>query len=249
MTAGLAPGPSSGRARRALPLSCAEVHVWHRSLAHDDKHEELAGLLSTDERLRAARFVFERDAVRYVVGRATLRQILGAYLAVTPERIAFSYGPQGKPALAWPREPLAFNVSHSGDVALYAVSWDRRLGVDVELVRQVDDLNGLAAQVFAVAERTELASLAPDQRVRAFFDGWTRKEAFVKAVGEGLSHPLHTFVVSLDPATPARLVAVGDRAGATSGWSLHALAAGTGYSAALVAEGEIQTPTCRTWTA
>lgn len=249
MTAGLASGPSSGRARRALPLGRAEVQVWHRSLAHDDKHEGLAGLLATDERLRAARFVFERDAVRYVVGRATLRQILGAYLAVTPERIAFSYGPQGKPALAWPREPLAFNVSHSGDVALYAVSWDRRIGVDVELVRQVDDLQGLAAQVFAAAERAELASLAADQRVRAFFNGWTRKEAFVKAVGDGLSHPLHTFVVSLDPATPARLVAVGDSPGATCGWSLHALTACTGYSAALVAEGEIQTPTCRTWTA
>jgi 4'-phosphopantetheinyl transferase len=232
-----------------LPLGRDEVQVWRRSLALDDDHAELAGILAPDERLRAARFVFERDAVRYIVGRATLRQILGAYLAVAPEQIAFSYGPQGKPALAWPPEPLTFNVSHSADVALYAVARDRRVGVDVELARHVDDLDGLAAQVFAVAELAELSSLVADQRLRAFFDGWTRKEAFVKAVGDGLAHPLHTFVVSLDPATPARLISVGDTSGPTCGWSLHALDVGTGYSAALVVEGDIHPPTCLTWTA
>jgi 4'-phosphopantetheinyl transferase len=247
MTSGLAPGPSCGRARCALSLGDAEVHVWRRSLARDDEAGGLAGVLSEDERLRAARFVFERDAARYIIGRATLRQILGAYLAVAPEHIAFSYGPHGKPALAFPREPLTFNASHSGELALYAVSWGRRVGVDVEQARPVEDLSGLAAQVFAAAERAELASLPADQRTRAFFAGWSRKEAFVKAVGDGLSHPLHTFVVSLDAAKPARLVAVGDTPGSACGWSLHALAADVGYSAALVAEGQILTPTCRAW--
>lgn len=249
MTFGLAPGPSCGRVRRALPLGHAEVHVWRRGLARYDEADALVGVLSEEERLRAARFVFERDAARYIVGRASLRQILSAYLGVAPDRIGFSYGPHGKPALAFPREPLTFNVSHSGDLALYAVSWDRRVGVDVERARHVDDLQGLAAQVFAPAEREELASLPVDQRASAFFEGWTRKEAFIKAVGDGLSHPLHTFVVSLNPAKPARLVAVGDTPGAASGWSLHALAVDTGYSAALVAEGEVLTPTCRTWAA
>jgi 4'-phosphopantetheinyl transferase len=247
MTSGLAPGPSCGRARHALPLSHGEVHVWRRSLARYEEVDVLACVLSEDERLHAARFVFERDAARYIIGRATLRQILGAYLAIAPDRIAFSYGSHGKPALAFPREPLTFNVSHSGDLALYAVSWGRRVGVDIEQARHVDDLHGLAAQVFAPAEREELTSLPADQRTPAFFAGWTRKEAFVKAVGDGLSHPLDTFVVSLDPAKPARLVAVGDTPGAACGWSLHALAADVGYSAALVAEGAVLTPTCRTW--
>jgi 4'-phosphopantetheinyl transferase len=247
-------GVESGLASRPAPGPAAPdhalVHVWRRSLDREAVDEtDLAALLSRDERLRAERFRSRRDASRFIVARATLRQILGAYLAVAPDRLVFVTGPHGKPALAWPRASLTFSVSHCEGLALYAIARGRRVGVDVERRRPVDDLDDLAARVFAASERAELAALSAERRGQAFLDGWTRKEAFVKALGEGLRYPLDTVVVSLDPAAPARLLAVGDRGGAVSGWSLHALDAGAGYAAALAAEGQVPPPTCWNWTA
>jgi 4'-phosphopantetheinyl transferase len=248
MTVGLPAAAPIDTAPAPARLGGDDVHVWSRRL--DDgavATAELLTVLSGDERARAERFHFERDRVRFIVARASLRQILGAYLDTAPARLAFAYGPQGKPALAWPPAFVTFNLSHSGELVLYALARARRVGIDVERRRPVEDVEGLAATVFAAAERAELASLPADQRIEAFLDGWTRKEAFIKAVGEGLSHPLDTFVVSLAPAAPARLVCVGDRPGAACGWSLHALTTEPGYTASLAVEGDVASPTCGTW--
>lgn len=248
MSAAVQAPAHGGSASSPLTPAPAEVHVWRRWLDVGAAGAmALKAVLSPDEEARAARFRFERDANRFIVARATLRRVLGRCLGVEPEELAFYYGAHGKPALASPPTRLTFNLSHSGDLALLAVAWDRAIGIDVEQRRPVSDLGALAAQVFATAERAELATLPPGAREDAFLAGWTRKEAFIKAVGEGLTHPLDAFVVSLDPVAPARLLSVGGSADAAGAWSLHALTPAPGYVAALVAQGAVERPTCRTW--
>jgi 4'-phosphopantetheinyl transferase len=160
-----------------------------------------AALLSADERQRAARFVFERDRRRYAAARARLRQLLGERLGVAPESLQFVYSPHGKPALA--RRPgqrdLRFNLSHCGDVAAYAFAEGREVGVDVEAVRPLPGADEVAMRFFSHRERAAYLRLAASARPQGFFDCWTRKEAFVKALGHGLSHPLEAFDVSLTP--------------------------------------------------
>jgi 4'-phosphopantetheinyl transferase len=165
--------------------------------------------------------------------------LLGAYLGVPPSIVGFVYGPQDKPALAPPLDAsgLQFNVSHSGEVALYAVGLHQRIGVDIEQARPLDDLAALAERNFSAAERRALFTLPPEQRPLAFFTCWARKEAFIKALGEGLSHPLDTFTVTLAPGQPARFVEIGGEAGAAERWTLAALDVPAGYHAALAAEG------------
>jgi 4'-phosphopantetheinyl transferase len=170
--------------------------------ALDIEAEPLAGLLSADERQRAERFVFQRDRRRYTVARARLRQLLGERLGAAPESLQFAYNRHGKPALA--RRPgerdLRFNVSHCGEVAAYAFTEGREVGVDVEEVRALPDADEVAMRFFAQRERAAYLSLPASERPQGFFNCWTRKEAFVKAIGEGLSHPLDTLDVSLAPA-------------------------------------------------
>lgn len=168
----------------------------------DSEAEALAGLLSEDERRRAERFVFERDRRRYTVARARLRQLLAERLGAAPESLQLAYSAHGKPALA--RRPgqrdLRFNVSHCGDVAAYAFTEGREVGVDVEEVRVLPDADEVAMRFFSQRERAAYLRLPASERPRGFFNCWTRKEAFVKAVGDGLSHPLETLDVSLAPA-------------------------------------------------
>jgi 4'-phosphopantetheinyl transferase len=161
----------------------------------------LAGLLSADERERAGRFAFEHDRRRYVVARARLRQLLGERVGAAPESLRFVYQAHGKPALA--RRPgqrdLRFNVSHCGEVAAYAFADGREVGVDIEEVRELPDADQLALRCFSPGERAAYLCLPPRERPRGFFDCWTRKEAFVKALGAGLSQPLEAFDVSRSP--------------------------------------------------
>jgi 4'-phosphopantetheinyl transferase len=158
----------------------------------------LVRFLSADERGRAGRFAFERDRRRYIVARAWLRQLLGERLGVAPESLRFVYQPHGKPALARcrGRRDLRFNVSHCGEVAAYAFVESREVGVDLEQVRELPDADDIAKRFFSPGERAAYLCLPQRERPRGFFHCWTRKEALVKALGAGLSHPLEAFDVS-----------------------------------------------------
>ena len=191
-------------------LSGDEVHVWRASL--DRPAADYAILLSKDERVRADRFRFDRDRRRFIVGRGTLRIILGRYLNLSPEEVEFEYRPNGKPVLSSGLLHTApcFNLSHSGEMLLLAVTHDRGVGVDVETIHSDLDVETLAEQFFSPAERAELQALPADRKLDSFFNGWTCKEAYLKARGEGLTYPLDQFSVSMDCDKPAKLLDVKD---------------------------------------
>jgi 4'-phosphopantetheinyl transferase len=213
--------------------------------------DDLTRMLFADERERAGRFQRPEHAARFVVGRASLRMILASYLdGLAPSRLAFTYGPRGKPALAEPPEAstLRFNVSHCRDLALIAVTRAGEVGVDVERVDLLHDLEQLAEDHFSAWENAALRGLPAPARPAAFFRCWTRKEAFVKATGEGLARPLDAFSVSLAPGESARLVGLAGDPGALDRWSIFDLAPAPGYAGALVVEGHVEPPRLRDWT-
>jgi 4'-phosphopantetheinyl transferase len=195
-------------------------------------------LLSDAERRRADRFVFDRDRRRFILARAELRRLLGARLGARPESIDLVYGPHGKPALG-PRlaaSGLRFNVSHRDDMAVYAFASGGEVGVDVEAVRVIDDADGIAACVFSRRENEAYQALDRPDRPAGFFNCWTRKEAFVKATGDGLSHPLAGFDVSLAPGDPARILRVDETPGDECGWRMESFSPAPGFVAAVVTE-------------
>lgn len=211
--------------RPTLPASCVDVWRVRMNLAADPALALFA--LSADERDRAARFRFAEDRARFVFSRSALRAILGRYLGKEPASLAFHVGAFGKPSLVG--YSLAFNASASGSVALVAVS-DLDLGVDVEHERDDVDPLELAATAFSPDEREALARAPLADRRRAFFAGFTRKEAVIKAKGLGLAMPLADFSVSLDSAHAALLRIDGDDADL---WTMHAFSAGEHYPCAL----------------
>jgi 4'-phosphopantetheinyl transferase len=234
----------------ASPPVDGEFRVWRIGLDRPaESVARLARLLDADERERAARFRFERDRMRFQVGRAALRTILGDILGVPPPEVRFAYGAHGKPELAppWAASGLRFNVSHSDALALCAVSVHRRVGVDLERLRTLPDLEAIAARVFSPREQNALGRIPLPERQAAFFTAWTRKEAYVKALGEGFAHRLARFTVSLAPGTPARLEHVDDDPAEAGRWTLQALAPDPAYVAALAADGPVGRLVCATW--
>jgi 4'-phosphopantetheinyl transferase len=208
-------------------LDCGELAV-----------EGALSLLVDDERDRAERFLVERERRRFIVTRATLRRLLAERLGVPARSLRLTKGSHGKPSLAWPfsESGLQFNVSHSGNVAAYAFAYRAAVGIDVEAIRPMADAADIARRFFSRNERKDFFSLDPVDRCVAFFRCWTRKEAFIKAIGEGLSHPLAAFDVSLKPGEPARLLRVGDFPGEQSGWLLGEFDPGAGYVGAFVVQ-------------
>src|SRR5262245_40794838 len=187
-----------------------EVHVCRATF--DWPAEALGSLepiLSSDERERMRRFHFERDRRCHLVARGLLRTLLGRYLGMAPDKLRFDYSPFGKPSLAagLVQRPLQFNVSHAVEIVLIAIAAGRTLGIDVEHIRADIAVGEIAARFFSANEQGALATLAGDLQHGAFFDCWTRKEAYIKAIGEGLSLPLDQFDVSFLPGEPARLLA------------------------------------------
>jgi 4'-phosphopantetheinyl transferase len=216
-------------------LHDARIQVWLLNLDQDAAGaEHLRALLSDDERARADRFYFPHLRAHYTLVRAGLRILLGGLSGREPAELEFAYAQHGKPFL--PGSGVQFNVSHSGALALIALARGRRVGVDVERIRDMDDGEAIARRFFAPAEVAEYLSLPADQRPGAFYSCWTRKEAFIKAVGDGLSFPLHQFTVSLKPGDPARVLTVENEPEAARRWKLVALAPGDGYAGALIAE-------------
>jgi 4'-phosphopantetheinyl transferase len=218
-------------------ISRDEVDVWSIPLAQpDDLVARLTEALSPDERARAARFVFPRDRRRFAVARGALRSILAGYLGLTPSALAFAYGPRGKPRLA-DRADLDFNLAHSHELALCAVTAGRPVGVDVEWLRPLSDLLSVARTAFSPAELAALLAGSEAERPAAFFRCWTRKEAYIKARGDGLSLPLDAFDVSLAADEPPALLANRLDPAEPARWTLHSLAPADGYLGALAVAG------------
>jgi 4'-phosphopantetheinyl transferase len=218
-------------------LAPNRVDVWYIHLEDAAQPvSTLAALLDADERERAARFHFDVHRRYFIVAHGMLRLILAHYLHCPPDTIRCQTNAAGKPALAAGGE-LRFNLSHSGDLALVAVAAGREVGVDVEFMRPLEDIKRLVARTFSPCEAAAWGHLPESQQREGFFNCWTRKEAFIKALGQGLLYPLDQFDVSLEPGEPARLLRVGGNPQEAKRWSLRALEAGAHYAAALAVEG------------
>jgi 4'-phosphopantetheinyl transferase len=212
-----------------------EVHIWRASLEVDSAAlRRFEGLLANDEKIRAERFIFDRDRYRFIAARGILRDVLGRYLRRPPRTIDFVYGARGKPALSngGLRHSICFNLSHSHGLAVIGITREREIGIDIELIRPEVAGEDIAKRYFSTAEVEELNKLPTELRTEGFFYCWTRKEAYVKAQGDGLSIPLESFDVSLTPGLPAELNSA-DR----SQWSLRSFAPGPDYVGAIIAEG------------
>jgi 4'-phosphopantetheinyl transferase len=221
-------------------LTTSEVEIWQISMARmGDSIQAFRSLLSHDEIQRADRFAFEIDKSRFFIARAAMRQILGWYVGVAPQELTFSYSQNGKPELRaeFGKAGLKFNLSHSCELALLAVTRGARVGIDVEFVDHKFPGEEIAERFFSVSEMKTLRSVPANQRADAFFCCWTRKEAYVKALGEGLSVPLHSFDVSFGPNAPAALMHVRTHPDEISRWSMYEINVPRGYRAALVVEG------------
>jgi 4'-phosphopantetheinyl transferase len=215
------------------------VHVWAVWLDQPPPVVAALGrLLANDERERAGRFHFEHHRARYTIGRGVLRALIARYTGAAPQSAVLAYGAQGKPFLAQPRvDPaLQFNLAHSHSLAVYAFTSGRAVGIDVEKVRPMPDAEAIAQRFFSIPERDNLELLPASRREQAFFHCWTHKEAFIKLLGSGLTHPLDRFSVS-GSGEPSRLLWVDGIDKAETRWELAALSLGVEYAGALAVEG------------
>jgi len=225
------PSPSS------VPhLSSGEMHVWRIDLDIPDDHwQALMTLLAADELAKAERFHFAKHRRRTIVSHAALRILLGRYLSRPPLGIDFSYNAHGKPRLAGEDQRIRFNLSHTEEIMLVAIVLDTEVGIDIEAVTRHVDYMGVGQRWFSALESRTLQSLPEDERVDAFFRAWCRKEAYIKARGEGMSHPLQRFSVALDKHEP-RLVEHLDDSRETSRWTFLDIDVAEKYRATVVAE-------------
>ena len=225
----------------SLSLSKDEVHVWSCSLNLSRSFiSSLRSELSGDELDRAERFYFEIDQRRFIARRGLLRVILGRYLKINPRQLRFHYNEFGKAAMVpiSSQQTISFNLSHSHGLALYAFGYGRKIGIDLERIRTDISYEQIAERFFSPQEAFELRNLPAIEKSEAFFNCWTRKEAYIKATGRGLSTPLSDFEVSLIPGSPARLMDAKSGLEETAGWSLRELMVGSNYVAALAVEGD-----------
>jgi len=218
-------------------LPTDEVHVWLAKL-DDYAADSFKVTLATDELARAARFHFDKDRNHFIVARALLRKLLAAYLDTGAGELQISYAEKGKPSVEESRRgSLKFNLAHSYGLAIYAFCWNREVGVDLEFIREDLADEGIAERFFSESEIHSLKELPAELRKQAFFDCWTRKEAYIKARGEGLSIPLDEFDVSLRPDEEAALLRNHKDPGEVARWSMQSVAVPAGYVGALVVQG------------
>lgn len=223
-------------------LTDHELHLWSFEAGCGPRGESLLDVLSAEEVERAGRFRFRRDRDCFVRGRGVLRVLLSQYLGANPADLRFCTNRYGKPALAgeWAGSGIKFNLSHSHEIILCAFALKREVGVDVEHIRPEFAGEDIAARFFAAPEAEALRRTPAEERAAAFFGCWTRKEAYVKARGEGLSLPLDSFVVSVDAgAREVALDVCGDEAESRR-WTVISLLPAEGYMAALAAEGSVR---------
>jgi 4'-phosphopantetheinyl transferase len=221
-------------------LAAGEVHLWAAPLDPPDEFlRKCETLLSADERDRAARFRTGPLRSRYIAGRGTLRILLGRYLQADPAEVSLVYQSRGKPELGppWNERGVEFNLSHSGELALFAVTLGRPIGVDIEVVRPMPNAAGLMERFFSKDEIAQWRQAATEQQERIFFQGWTRKEAWLKAVGSGLSFPLDQFCVTMDG--PARVLSIRADESEAATWWLQSCEPCRGYVAAVALQGRV----------
>lgn len=225
-----------------IDFQADEVSIWRARLgAFVEREGQFWATLSPDERQRANRFHFPIHRAEFITGRGILRQLLGQYLRQSPAALIFDYGPQNKPFLpAFPS--LAFNISHSGGLALFAFAHNLELGVDLERINPKINALDISQHFFAPQERAQLASLSGSAQIRAFFTCWTRKEAFIKAKGQGLSLPLDQFEVSLLPNQAPQLLHTHWNPEEAAHWHLYSLAPGPQFTGALAVNRAIKAP-------
>ncbi len=216
-------------------LSPDEVHVW---IADLDSYlpDNFQQLLSRDELERAHRFHFAEHRNHFIVARGLLRKLLAGYLSDDPTDLKFEYAEKGKPSVT-SAQAIKFNLAHSHGHAAYAFSRNRELGIDIELIRPDFGGEDIARRFFSTHEVDCLETVPKGLAGQAFFNCWTRKEAYIKAIGEGLSMPLDAFDVSLAPGEPAALLRNRLNETEVARWSMQSLTAPDGYAAALVVEG------------
>jgi 4'-phosphopantetheinyl transferase len=223
-----------------LSLSKSDLHIW---LARLDLVipivQKLNQTLSTDESERAERFRFEQDRKNSIVSQGILRTILGCYLNLEPSRVRFCYGKHGKPRLADAigNGTIHFNLSHSAGIALYGFTRDYEIGVDIERIHGIPEMDQIVEEFFSMREKDVFRSLPEDMKKEAFFNCWTRKEAFMKAIGEGLFYPLNRFDVSFSPDEPSRLLSIDGDPEKASQWFVLSLKPAAGFTAALAIKG------------
>jgi len=217
-----------------ITLPTPEIEVWKARLdLRAEEVKQCASVLSRDEKLRAGRFHFERDRRRFIVARGMLRLLLGSHIHIAPTAIAFAYSKHGKPLVAGNTAQIHFNVSHSEECALYAISRSCRLGVDIECLNRDADWHGLAKRFFTDNEYIALQNLNASSRKRAFLACWTRKEAIIKATGDGLTLALDQFEVTVEPDVEPQILSAAYLT--IADWKLYAADVGNGYVATVAA--------------
>lgn len=225
--------------RTAASLGPDEVQVWTAILCRDQVELiELSRNLSSDEHKRAERFLVEEPRRQFIFGRALLRQLLGACLNTAPSALSFYYRPRGKPVLEQSAScgDLSFNLSHSGQLVVIALARDREVGVDLEWFHSHTDWSLLAERIFSVRELREIRSLPVSKQREAFFNGWTRKEAYLKATGEGLADDVRAIEVTLTPGQEPRLLALPAGAETARQWTLQMIPLPSDFAGAVVFE-------------
>jgi 4'-phosphopantetheinyl transferase len=220
-------------------LTAADVHVWRANLNQTPcVVNSLLKTLTADERKRGQGYHFQADRDHFIACRGILRSILAKYLGVRAERLRFRYGAFGKPALRdYHNSQLRFSISHSYGLALFAFTRGIEVGIDLELIRRDLDIENIARHSFSPQELEKLHKLRNDLQTEAFYDCWTRKEAYAKALGKGFSLPLDQFEVSFAPGEPAALMGVKNKKAALSTWAFQVISPGTGYAGAIVTQG------------
>ena len=237
-------------APETIVLQSDEIHIWRASLDQSESYvHRMQQILVPDELRRAKCYYFDRDRMRFIISRGLLRTLLGFYLKKEPREIQFCYGHYGKPELAGQtgRDALRFNISRSHGLSLMAITRGRELGIDLERIRSDMTYESIAERFFSPRENAMLHSLPNNIKPTAFFNCWTRKEAYIKARGVGLSIPLDQFDVSLIPGEPASLLSTKDSGEEITRWSLQELHPRHGCVAALAAEGHGWHLKCWQW--
>jgi len=233
-----------------LTLGRNEVHVWRADLRLPQSEiKRLLSILSKDEHRRATSFRTSYHKGRFIAARGTLRRILSLYLCIQPERLLFTYGNHGKPKLATEinKDWLQFNLSHSGDYALYAVTADRRIGVDIEVVSPKRRHNRIPERFFHPQEIRALRALPKSQQLDAFYTCWTRKEAYIKSRGLKLMSELNRFSIPLEPGKQVTVIEVDHNPENIDRWTIMDINPFSGYRAALAVEGEDIDVSFRLW--
>lgn len=221
-------------------ISSNEVMVFQQSLRVSAQElQEYRQLLSADEKDRANRFVQEKDQRKFIVARGRLRQLIGEYMGISPKQLMFTYNSYGKPEIKSKSSILHFNLSHSNEMAVYVLSASFEVGIDIEYLKPHIEIEEIAKRFFSVNESTALIALPAEQKLLAFYQCWTRKEALLKALGEGLSFPLDKCEVSLAPGKPARIISIQDSEILAAEWYMQSFGISNEYVGAVVVHGHV----------